>query len=444
MTAPHEQEPHKDAKYLDWRASERLADLDQSVVSAIPPQHASSLDELFAWDGEAFVTLAFRTFLHRAPSESELSDHLAQLRAGTAKHDLAASLRYSPEAQIDNRHFDLKRQRLRSSLENIPVLGRILSWSLALLGVGRAKRTLHAHQHEISSLRSEINRLHALLDVRSRGLCRDTVESHEVLAYDMNEKASALWDETRSLWAMAGELQSAINELQPGAGSGGDAALDKDFYIAFENHFRGAEDEIRQRMAFYLPLLDELLSTELKTATMVDIGCGRGEWLSLLREAGYDGIGIDLNDRNVSICRDKGFEVVKGDGIAWLRERENQSLGLISVFHVIEHLPLAQLNALLVEALRSLKPGGVLILETPNPENLVTAAHRFYTDPTHKNPIPPDLTEFLLRHKGFGEVYIHRLHPVQNAIAEDSETAQRLNALLYGPQDYAAIAVKPR
>jgi O-antigen chain-terminating methyltransferase len=420
----------QDAEYLDWRASERLAALDQGAGEMASPSEALSREELYAPDGEAFVARAFCTFLRRAPTAEELAGHLAQLAAGVTKGALAASLRYSPEARQHKQRLNLDRERLLLTVARLPLIGRACHWLLAVLGASRSKRTLLAQQQAVARLRT-------LLDARSRGLSRDIIASHEVLSRELR-------DEIQALRAMTGELQSALGSLQPGVEGNSVDALDDGFYIAFEDHFRGAEDDIRERLGFYLPLIAQQLPADLASAPMADIGCGRGEWIGLMSEAGYVITGIDLNDRNVEACLAKGLTAIKGDGIAWLRQTASQSLGLISSFHVIEHLPLAQLNALLVEALRCLKPGGVLILETPNPENLVTAANRFYTDPTHRHPIPPDLTEFLLRHKGFADVNIHRLHPSPDSekLAGDGEIERQLNALLHGPQDYAAIAVK--
>lgn len=434
MTGKHKAD--KDAEHLAWRVSERLDLHDRPPQPPGNPGPVNSLGELYGLEGTAFVLAAFHTFLRRAPSAAELAEYLSLLNSGNSKSTLAATLRYSPEAGGHAQQFDLGKARLALALSRIPLAGAVCEWLFAVLGSARLKRTVLARQQDISRLQGDID----ILNNRTRGLCRDIIANQELLAAEMREEIQALRDRTR-------QLQDEVSVLQPQgpAENSGDAPVDDSFYIAFEDHFRGSEDMIRERLSYYLPLIDRQLTAELKAAPMADIGCGRGEWIGLLGEAGYSATGIDLNDRNIDACRARGLNAIKGDGIAWLREAKSQSLSLISSFHVIEHLTLAQLNSLLVEALRCLKPGGLLIVETPNPENLVTAANRFYTDPSHKNPIPPDLTEFLLRHKGFEDVRIHRLHPCPEGewLEESSETARRLNALLYGPQDYAAIAIKP-
>ena len=118
------------------------------------------------------------------------------------------------------------------------------------------------------------------------------------------------------------------------------------------------------------------------------------------------------------------------------------SRSAVTAFHVVEHLGFEVLVDFLDEALRVLMPGGMLILETPNPENLRVGANSFYNDPTHRNPIPPETLRFLVHQRGFAEAEILRLHPfpVEQHLKANDEDARRLNDLLFGPQDYAVIA----
>jgi O-antigen chain-terminating methyltransferase len=136
---------------------------------------------------------------------------------------------------------------------------------------------------------------------------------------------------------------------------------------------------------------------------------------------------------------------VEQDAVAYLRSLKPASVGAITSFHLIEHLPLRVLIALLDEALRVLRPKGLVILETPNPSNLQVGSNTFYLDPTHKNPLPEQLTQYLLEARGFCNVDIHRLHPYedwQQLPQDGTQLTARFNAHLYGPQDYAAIAYK--
>jgi O-antigen chain-terminating methyltransferase len=130
-----------------------------------------------------------------------------------------------------------------------------------------------------------------------------------------------------------------------------------------------------------------------------------------------------------------------------MRSRWASSVGAVTALHVVEHLPFHDVLALIDEALRVLCPGGILILETPNPENLQVAANTFYLDPTHRRPIPPALLQFVAESCGFTDIEVQRLHPRSKEDLLAAGTAagpDGLNTLLFGPQDYAIVARKPR
>jgi O-antigen chain-terminating methyltransferase len=178
---------------------------------------------------------------------------------------------------------------------------------------------------------------------------------------------------------------------------------------------------------------------------VVDIGCGRGEWLEVLHDHHLAARGVDTNRVMVATCRELELDVTEEDGIEYLRAQAPGSLGAVTAIHVIEHLPFAQLIALFDAALRALQPGGMIAFETPNPENLLVGASTFYLDPTHQRPLAPELMRFIAQSRGFTDVQILRLHPypVENRVQDgEGELHERFNALLYGPQDYAIVAVK--
>lgn len=214
------------------------------------------------------------------------------------------------------------------------------------------------------------------------------------------------------------------------------------FYTEFERSFRGAREDIRNRLKVYLPYLEQFRGDA--AARIVDVGCGRGEWLELLGAEGFKAIGVDMNDAMVSDCRGRGLSAECGDAIAYLRRQPEGSLAAVTGFHIIEHLPFETLVALIDAALHAVRKDGIVIFETPNPENLMVGACNFYTDPTHLHPVVPAVAEFMARQRGFARAEILRLHPypADLQLVEDSEVARRVNQALYGPQDYAVLAWK--
>jgi SAM-dependent methyltransferase len=179
---------------------------------------------------------------------------------------------------------------------------------------------------------------------------------------------------------------------------------------------------------------------------VLDVGCGRGEWLEVLRDAGIAAYGCDTNEVMVSRCKNLGLDVEVEDALNHLRSMPADSLGAVTGFHVMEHLPLAEQEVLLHESLRVLCPGGIALFETPNPENLSVGGHFFYTDPTHLRPLPPALLAHMANAAGFASTHIVRLHPDPRlAIYLDDSVSpleQDTALQLFGPQDFALIALK--
>ena len=219
-----------------------------------------------------------------------------------------------------------------------------------------------------------------------------------------------------------------------------DAAADEDrFYRSFEEKHRGSRELIKSRLRFYLPFIEPLKQTQ-PSPKAVDLGCGRGEWLELLGESGFSAQGVDQNGGMLAACRERDLRAEQGDAIGYIKRLPDSSLAIVSGFHIAEHLPFADLRKLIGESSRVLKPGGLLILETPNPENLRVAGTTFYLDPTHRRPLPPDLLKFLTEYYGFARIKIVRL---QESVDLRANAPIALMDVLGGSSaDYAVIAQK--
>ncbi len=215
-------------------------------------------------------------------------------------------------------------------------------------------------------------------------------------------------------------------------------------YLAFESIFRGSREVIKERVSFFIPYL-EAARVGSVASPVLDLGCGRGEWLELLRERGFAASGVDLNRAMIEQCRERGLTATFANALDYLAAQPDASCGAITAFHLIEHLPFRALVRFLEECRRVLQPGGVAIFETPNPDNILVGASTFYSDFTHQRPLPPNSTKFLVEQVGFAEVTIVPLHPYEDdaKVPGEGESAlrDRFNALFYGPQDYALVAV---
>lgn len=275
---------------------------------------------------------------------------------------------------------------------------------------------------------------HKLTADHARSLDRFTHSTRAQLVL-LERRVSILLEEARR----SGTLQSPNGAGQASV----DLPVPDPVYLDFEDIFRGDRADIKSRHEVYLPYLRDA-STELQDLRILDIGCGRGEWLELLRENGFSATGVDGNSSMVAACRERGLDVQHGEAIHHLRTLPSGSLGGVTGLHIIEHLPIASLVALVDEVLRVLKPGGLVIFETPNPDNMLVSSNTFYLDPTHQKPLPSLLTRFILESRGFCRIEALPLHPFPPSfrLPEDSEAAKLLNERFFGAQDYAVIGRK--
>jgi len=280
----------------------------------------------------------------------------------------------------------------------------------------------------------------------------DEVMDHTAALFArLDQKLDRYRQLTRERWDRLGAL------LEVAERSGAPAlarAVDEEKYVEFEGLFRGQEEEIGTRLAPYMEILAD-------RGEVLDLGCGRGEALEALAREGIPCRGVDSSSEMVERCRAKGLEATVGDLFSVLTETDEGKLGAIVSFHVIEHLPASSLERLVRLAWRALKPGGVLIFETPSPLSLVVGARNFWIDPTHLKPIHPDSLKAIFDLNGFDPVERIDLQPFSEDLrlpevdASDLEPelvplAERINALrdrldrlLYGFQDYGLVGYKP-
>jgi 2-polyprenyl-3-methyl-5-hydroxy-6-metoxy-1,4-benzoquinol methylase len=412
----------------------------------------------------AFNAASARVASHLQQQTSQLQQQSAQLQQQSAQLQQQSAQLQQQSAQLQQRDSylheqmeEVRQQRsavlqaLRQDIEafsqqqaaDLQALRQdIEAFSQQQAAALQALRTDVANQ--IQTLGQQIERGRAEIDTRQHGLEKQFAQAEKALSrlkvdhILLERRVAVLLEEARrrlpepmsqqQLQVFASEHMHRLDAL----------------YVSFEDQFRGTREDIKARFQVYLPLLKEaMLGSE--QVPILDVGCGRGEWLELLQEEGLRAQGIDLNRVLVEACRSHGLTVAEGEAIAYLSTMPPNSLGAVTGFHIIEHLPFDRLIALLDETVRVLKPGGVAIFETPNPENILVGSCNFYLDPTHRNPLPSSMVKFIAEARGLCRVEIMNLHPYPESYRVEGgglEVAQRFNEYFYGPQDYAIIGWK--
>jgi O-antigen chain-terminating methyltransferase len=446
------------------------------------------LDGLLRLNGEDFVRAAYEYLLVRPAAPAELPSWVEALQHGTlTKSEVLAAIRDSPEGRARGVPVpDLASVRVGARLRRIPVLGYAVRWVQQIAMLPQLARRLDAQEFGLAenearqrqaiealatTLRHEREHDAATHAAALAGIsARHDAVLEAIRALDeakadrsLVQRIEATKADTAAISVVDQQIRSfgvALQVLQDearkvgllpplGATAGGDDGWFDAYYRRFEDRFRGSSDEIRDRLGFYVPILHavfDALRHHATPARLVDLGSGRGELLELAAEQGLDGYGVDASEAMVEQCRARGLAVVHADAIEHLQTLAADSIAAVTSIQVIEHLPFRALLRLVSEAFRVLRPGGVVILETPNPENLIVGACNFYYDPTHVRPLPPEPMRYLLESIGFERTTIERLHPGATVSDADDATdpvAKVYSAIMRVPQDYALIGYKP-
>jgi 2-polyprenyl-3-methyl-5-hydroxy-6-metoxy-1,4-benzoquinol methylase len=206
-------------------------------------------------------------------------------------------------------------------------------------------------------------------------------------------------------------------------------------YARLAERFRGSEEYVKTSQQFYVPNFTGCQE-------VLDIGCGRGEFLELMREAGTPARGIDVDSASVALCVSKGLQAEVADLFAHLEKLADSSLDGIFSAQVVEHLEPHRIPEMVRLAARKLFRGGVIVIETPNPECLAIFATHFYLDPTHTRPIPSALLAFYMEEYGLGGIQVHHRAPAIESIPALSGLPEDFRKAFFGGLDYAIIARK--
>jgi 2-polyprenyl-3-methyl-5-hydroxy-6-metoxy-1,4-benzoquinol methylase len=262
---------------------------------------------------------------------------------------------------------------------------------------------------------------------------------------EMRERLNALERRVRTVLAAA---EAAPPSTPTGSGGPAEPPITSPLfdYAGFEQRFRGTTEEVLRRLeSRYLDVLGD-------AAPVLDVGCGRGEFVDLLRRHDISAYGIDLDTSLVAEARAENLDVRHEDALEHLRAVEAASLGAIVSTQVVEHMPLPVLLEFIDLAVTRLRPGGLFIAETPNPGSAIVLSNSYIMDPTHQWPLHPALLSFLCESAGFWSVDVRYFSPADQYqlehvdgpdaawVRQINDAFDRLNGFLFGPQDYAVIA----
>ena len=415
-----------------WWYSYRLKQALESVVSTLNGLQAEHVRALEALQEDLRDMAARQEDLRKNAARQE------DLRDLAARQE---DLRKSAARQEDLRKIGAQLEALQQGLREIAAeqddLRKTATRSTEMAAVSVRMESLDSRLSEVAKSMRESGTIHIpnlANRIAALGLFAQQTRAELSL---QDRRLSLLLQEARKQMR---ESPDAPAPLAPGL-SDDSAGL----YVDFEAAFRGTREEIRQKQSVYIPMLRDAGAGQ-HDRPVVDLGCGRGEWLELLRAEQMQASGVDSNESMIETCRGLGLNAAQGDAFLHLRGLPESSVGAITAFHLVEHLPFDVVLALIDESIRALRPGGILILETPNPGNMLVGTQYFYLDPTHIRPLPSPMLRFFVEARGMCRVEIHELHPYPESVRvpeDGSELAKRFNDYFYGPRDYAVVARRP-
>ncbi|OUT99062.1 MAG: hypothetical protein CBC01_01735 [Betaproteobacteria bacterium TMED41] len=208
-------------------------------------------------------------------------------------------------------------------------------------------------------------------------------------------------------------------------------------YAQFEDEHRGGTREVSAKLNVYKPILIKYKKYK-PNARLIDLGCGRGEFLKIAQDLSINSLGIDSNDSMLQSAVKLGLNVEKGEALKYLIAQEDDSVDILTAFHLIEHFHLDYLLKIITEITRVMKPGGLLILETPNPENIIVSTCNFYMDMTHVKPLPAELLKFIFRSQKFNNINVWGLNSKKNLSKDPVSLIDVLGGV---SPDYALLAL---
>ena len=408
------------------RGLERIVIFAKRVVRKL----IRSVVEPIVRDVQEFHAVVTRTLNALRNNDIVFDNHIREIEAGNARRDLyIQSLKrglQAAEQKAGSLSVQLEEQRMETeALRN-------------KLGKFEAEMAAKNRSAEVAALHEKLGNLEAEMAAKDRSA--EVAALHEKLGNLEAEMAAK--DRSAEVAALHEKLEKFEAEM---------AARDQAYldinYFEFENRFRGSRTAIKEQQKTYL-------HHYAGCKNVVDLGCGRGEFLELLGENRIPVTGVDLYEPFVDYCRTRGLRAVCADAVQYLLRQGDASCDGIFASQLAEHMSTQDLITLCRESYRVLEEGKTLVIETPNPTCVSTYLNSFYLDPTHTKPVHPKTLEYFLQEAGFRKVDVvytqqsrvgYRLPllsaPAEN-LAEFNDGVNFMTDIIFGSQDYAIIAVK--
>lgn len=377
------------------------------------------LSGLLALKGPDFVDGAYRAVLGRKPDPAERERCLKDILGGRLNRvDVLGRLRRSPEGRdkgtrLPGLYFLYGLQALARRLPErlafaAGLLRRAASAGAAALRAPVEDKVQFNEDMSRRDLTGAIRALEEKLIRGDREIKDFREETRRRLAMTHSALDQSLESRREPVETGAGEFPALSPPVprsgESGLGSGGVPVLPWRVYAGFEDLFRGPRDEVIRGLRVLAPFAcspDLPGPAEGFSHRVLDLGCGRGEWLEILQEHRVSALGVDLNPEFVAACRAAGLDVRLGDVFSFLASLPDNCVPVVTAIHLVEHFPAAGRFRLLQECLRVLAPGGLALWETPNPRNVLVGSGDFYRDPDHVTPLFPDTVVYLGRAAGF-------------------------------------------
>lgn len=449
-----------DEKLQRSRVYSRVRKVCHKIYREISPQRTIDAKQLLKYDNEQFVKALYRSLLKREVDEEALLNCCNSIKYDRSyRIDLIYAVMNSQEGKnigikVSNIKIKYYLLKLRRSILLIPVIGFLLK---IIFGIIMLPKRINSLQKSIIDIATNFDNFEKRVTNNVNQKLNDVEKSYKEKFNRALESKDDILEEVDNIKVEIKKISMIEEERRESEEKKKNNHILEEqykkeildlFYLRYNEELMvDSRELVMERAEVYLTEIEKYLGNrDKKDLKMIDLGCGEGEFIQLLNKKGYPAYGVDSNSAVVSKMRKEQprLKIVEDNAIDYLKKIENNSLDFISAIHMVEHLEFFDLIVLLKECLRVLKDDGLLILETPNPQNILISSYYFNLDPTHKKPIPPELLRFFVEEAGLTVENVLLIRPL-NFCDYNYEKDNPLRDIVFRfnmEQAYSIVAVK--